>query len=204
MKKTLLLIVVTLSSIAIATAQTSYGLKAGVNLSKFQTTGGNTTFTSDARTSFYVTGYADVPMATNFSIQPGVSLQGKGGSISGEQFFGISETVTDDLMYIEVPVNLLYYAPTGNVGKVFFGAGPYAGFGIRVKTTVGNVSESGSFDDAGLNAFDAGLNFLGGYQFNNGFLISTGYGLGLTNMTKNLDGVSTRNRIWSIGIGFQF
>lgn len=87
-------------------------------------------------------------------------------------------------MYIEVPVNLVYSIPTGNSGNIFLGAGPYAGFGIHGKAKQGNVSESGSFSDADLKTFDAGLNFLGGYKFINGFLINGGYGLGLTNIAK--------------------
>ncbi|TYR33001.1 PorT family protein [Sphingobacterium phlebotomi] len=203
MKRILSFMAVVLCGITAATAQTSYGLKAGVNLAKYKASGGNITFTSDTRTSFYVTGYADITVANNFSIQPGVSFQGKGGTVSGE-FVGVNEKVKEDLMYIEIPVNAVYYIPTGEVGKLFFGAGPYAGLGVRVKTSAGNISESGSFDDAGLNIFDAGLNFLGGYKLNNGFLINIGYGLGLTNMMKDIEGATVKNRVWSIGVGYQF
>ncbi|MGJ1410113.1 porin family protein [Sphingobacterium thalpophilum] len=203
MKRKLLSIAAALCFIVGAKAQTSYGVKAGVNFAKFKVSGGNVTYTSDATTSFYVTGYADIPVAPSFSLQPGVSLQGKGGKASAGEF-GLAEDAKDNLMYIEVPVNLVYYIPTGDAGKVFFGAGPYAGFGIHAKTSQGNLSESGSFSDAGLKTFDAGLNFLGGYKLTNGFLINAGYGLGLTNMYKDIEGATSKNRVFSVGVGYQF
>lgn len=203
MKRKLLSIAAALCFIAGAKAQTSYGLKAGVNFAKFKVSEGNSNYTSDANTSFYITGYADIPVAPSFSVQPGISLQGKGGKVSAGEF-GNEEDAKDNLMYIEVPVNLVYYIPTGDAGKVFFGAGPYAGFGVHAKASQGNYSESGSFGDAGLKTFDAGLNFLGGYKLTNGFLINAGYGLGLTNMYKDIEGVNSKNRVFSVGVGYQF
>lgn len=203
MKKTLLSLVATFCLVAGVKAQTSYGIKAGLNFAKYKVSGGNMSYSSDATTSFYVTGYADLPVSTNLSVQPGISLQGKGGTV-GSGDFGTSQDVKDDLMYIEVPVNFVYSIPTGNTGNIFIGAGPYAGFGIRAKSTQGNLSESVSFGDAGLKNFNAGLNFLTGFKFSNGFLINGGYDLGLTNILKDSGGVSAKTRGFSVGIGYQF
>ena len=197
MKRKLLSIAAALLFVAGAKAQTSYGLKAGVNFAKLIAKGGNINTISNNATNFYVTGYADVPLANSFSIQPGVSLQGKGGK-------DFDDTKLN-LMYIEVPVNFVYSTPTGNSGNVFFGAGPYAGFGIHAKAKSGNISEGMSFSDAGIKTFDAGLNLLAGYKLTNGFLINAGYGLGLTNMAKeSFDGTSVKNRVFSVGVGYQF
>ncbi|MNL20572.1 hypothetical protein D3C87_1418290 [compost metagenome] len=201
MKKTLLSLAATLCVVVSAKAQTSYGLKAGLNFAKVKTTKSNTSFTTDAATTFYVTGYADLPVSNNLSVQPGISLQGKGGAIS-EAY--TDEKTKENLMYIEVPVNFVYSIPTGNTGNIFLGVGPYAGFGIHTKTTQGNFSESRSFSDAGLKNFNAGLNFLTGFKFANGFLINGGYDLGLTNIVKDSGGASAKNRVFSVGVGFQF
>ncbi|WP_282637458.1 porin family protein [Sphingobacterium thalpophilum] len=203
MKRKLLSFAAALCFIAGAKAQTSYGVKAGVNFAKLKASGGSLTYTSDATTSFYVTGYADIPVAPSFSLQPGVSLQGKGGKASAGEF-GLAEDTKDNLMYIEVPVNLVYYIPTGDAGKVFLGAGPYAGFGIHAKTSQGNLGESGSFSDFGYKTFEAGVNFLAGFKLTNGFLINGGYGLGLTNIYKDIEGASLKNRVFSVGVGYQF
>lgn len=206
MKRNLLLLAAALGFASASYAQTSYGLKAGVNFPKISITGDNGgSINGKASTNFYITGYADVNIAHNLSIQPGLSLQGKGSK--GATFGSGEEEVQDDskmsLMYLEVPVNFVYYIPAGS-GNVFLGAGPYAAYGLSAKFSEDGASESGSFDDSGLNAFDGGLNFLGGYKLANGFLFNAGYGLGLANMAKEVEGFSVKNRVLSVGIGFQF
>ncbi|WP_343322370.1 outer membrane beta-barrel protein [Sphingobacterium multivorum] len=131
-------------------------------------------------------------------MQPGGSLQGKGNKINVKDLAEVTggslgiEDSKSQLMYIEVPVNFVYSIPTGNSGSVFLGAGPYAGVGIHAKATRSNESDSGSFNDAGLKTFDAGLNFLAGFKLTNGFLINGGYGLGLTNIVKGAEDSSAR------------
>lgn len=220
MKRKLLSIAAALCFIAGAKAQTSYGFKAGANFAKVKESLKGLSYTSDAATSFYVAGYADLPLANNFSIQPGVSLQGKGRKISVAKLAeiigvsGATGNIKQDFMYIEVPVNFVYSIPTGNSGNVFLGAGPYAGIGIHVKEKRENMSgfdeyggangtDSGSFSDAGLKTFDAGANLLAGFKFANGFLINAGYSLGLTNIAKDSGDSSAKNRIFSVGIGYQ-
>lgn len=203
MKKILLVLAMACFSIAGAKAQTTYGVKAGLNFAKIKMGGGGFSINSDATTSFYVTGYADLPVAGNLTLQPGISLQGKGGTIATGGF-GKYKEIKEDLMFIEVPVNFAYSIPTGNVGNIIIGAGPYAGLGIRAKSTMGNLSESGSFSEAGLRRFAAGFNFSTGFKFSNGFLINGGYDLGLTNILKNSGNVSAKTRGFSAGIGYQF
>lgn len=207
MKRKLLSIAAALCFIAGAKAQTSYGFKAGVNFAKLEMSASNVSISTNSTTSFYVTGYADMPLANNFSIQPGVSLQGKGGTFPNEFVLegGNGDNVKINLMYIEIPVNFVYNIPTGYSGNFFIGAGPYAGIGVHAKAKQGNLSQGSSFSDAGFKTFDAGLNFLGGYKLSNGFLINGGYGLGLTNTAKEtFGGASLKNRVFSVGVGYQF
>ncbi|RKE42685.1 porin family protein [Sphingobacterium detergens] len=193
MKRKLLSIAAALCFIAGAKAQTSYGIKAGLNFPKYTFSGDGGSISSDASTSFYVTGFVDAPIANNFSIQPGLSLQGKGGKSQGEK---------TDLMYLEIPVNFVYYVPAGS-GNLFLGAGPYAGYALSGKAKANGVSVDIEFGDNGMKRFDAGLNFLGGYKLSNGFLINGGYGLGLVDLA-GLDGASLKNRVFSVGVGYQF
>jgi len=194
-------------------AQTTWGLKGGVNLAKY-----SKLENVKNNTSFYVTGFADLPVAPQFSIQPGVSLQGKGAKSdfkeAGENFKN-----TVNVMSIEVPVNAVYYIPAGT-GNVFIGAGPYIGFNVsgKVKTKgqEGGISIDEkhnlkfSGDEKDMNLIDAGANFLLGYKLENGFLINAGYNLGLTNLapkSSDFAGESSAkfsNRVLSFGIGFQF
>jgi opacity protein-like surface antigen len=200
MKKILLSLGAAFLLAAGAQAQTSWGLKAGLNFPKITVSGNGESESSGTSTNFHVTGYASIPAATNFAIQPGLSLQGKGGKADV-----LGEDVTTNLMYLEVPVNAVYYIPTGYTGSVFVGAGPYAGLGLSGKVKGGDESmdiEFGSNADE-MKRFDWGFNFLLGYKLNNGFLINGGYGLGLGNLS-NVDGITSNNRVFSVGIGYEF
>lgn len=209
MKKILLSFGAVLLMAAGAQAQTGYGLKAGVNLGEYS----NMPSGQSVNTSFYVTGYADLPVSPNFSIQPGVSLQGKGNKYKTEFGNVANAEVTRNVMSIEIPVNAVYYIPTGDAGKVFLGAGPYIGFNVSGKDKLkGNVAGytgetdwtlKMSGDNKSLNVVDAGLNFMLGYKFNNGFLLNGGYNLGLTDINAVNTGTQS-NRVWQFGVGFQF
>lgn len=205
MKKILLSLGAAVALAGAASAQTSYGLKAGVNLNKISNYGDN----QSNATSFHVTGFADIPVAPSFSIQPGVSLQGKGTKYDAT-VAGITGEATLNTMSIEIPVNAVYYIPAGT-GDVFLGAGPYVGFNVsgKVKGSIeGNefINQDLSFsgDNKDMNVVDAGVNFLGGYKFGNGLLLNAGYGLGLTNLNPHDAGSSFSNRVLSFGVGFQF
>lgn len=187
-----------------------YGIKAGVNFPSYSY--GNSSDLSDTKstTNFHVTGYLDAPVTSNFYIQPGVSLQGKGAKLIESDALGGSE-VSQNTMWLEVPVNFVGKFPAGS-GNFFVGAGPYIGFGLSGKNKYSvregsNVTER-EFKfgkDETLKGTDFGVNFLAGYKLGNGLLINAGYGLGLTNIAGDANGWSDniKNRVWTVGIGFE-
>lgn len=203
MKKILFALCATAGLAFSSHAQVSYGLKAGLNVPTFTISSGNVSFTSDASTSFHITGYVDAPIARNFSFQPGLSVQGKGGKIGRDLIDGDFDDITLNLMYLEIPANFVYYIPTGHSGDLFVGAGPYAAYALSLRARMGSVSEKGNFEENGLKRFDAGVNFLLGYKLYNGLLFNAGYALGLANITEE-NNVSWKNRAWQFGVGFQF
>ncbi|HCN83951.1 MAG TPA: PorT family protein, partial [Sphingobacteriaceae bacterium] len=175
MKKLLIVAVASLMGSA-AFAQTSasathFGLKAGINLPKYSF-GQNDAANNETNTTvnFHVTGYLDAPLGSMFSIQPGISLQGKGG-----EFFDNGTTqVKQNTLWIEVPVNFVAKFPVSGT-NFFLGAGPYAAAGIAGQnklTTSGSSTESdvkfGDQSGDDLKGMDFGLNFLGGVQLNSG------------------------------------
>src|SRR5690606_30119215 len=178
-----------------AQAQVSYGIKAGVNLGKYSNVDESMEDYVKMNPSFYVTGYADLSVAPNFSIQPGISLQGKGAKIK-ESEGGASVSMSQNVMSIEIPVNAVYSIPTGDAGSVFLGAGPYVGYAISGKnkpkwsgsddgeefdSASGSISTDIDFSgaDKHMKAFDPAVDFRAGFKLSNGFLINAGYGLGL-------------------------
>src|SRR5690606_22067268 len=186
MKKILLSLGAAILFVAGAQAQTGYGLKAGVNLGKFSNVAENMQDYQKNNVSFYLTGFADLPVAPQFSIQPGISLQGKGAKYEGtDADLDVSGSVSTNLMSIEIPVNAVYYIPAGT-GNVFLGAGPYVGFNVsgqnKVEGTWGDFAGSGEGDiefgsgDGEMKRVEAGANFMAGYKMSNGFLINAGYG----------------------------
>src|SRR5690606_13462353 len=91
-----------------------FGIKAGVSFPKYNFSGGNTTIETDASTNFHVTAFLDAPIFTDYLyVQPGVSLQGKGAKFGEGSFFGEDYKVTQNTMWLEVPVNIVAKAPTG-------------------------------------------------------------------------------------------
>lgn len=198
MKKVLLTLSVAFLTVVGAQAQTAFGLKAGVNFPKLSYSGGNSEYSTDASTNFYVSGYANLHTSPNFAIQPGVSLQGKGGKVD------LANTTTN-LMSIEIPVNAVYYIPTGASSSIFLGAGPYVGFNVAGQNKTGDIKTDIDFG-SGIDetkVVDYGANFQAGFKFNNGFLINGGYNLGMANLL-NTDNLKAKNRVWSVGVGFEF
>lgn len=191
---------------------TKWGLKAGVNLAKYSFgKEDDDNPTTENNTNFHVTGYVDLPISNMFSVQPGLSLQGKGGETSTSLV-----TAKVSTMNIEVPVNLVGKIPVGMGGtNIFLGAGPYASYAIAGEQKIIENSSNSSVtsdlnfgNDNGddLKAADFGVNFLGGVQLSNGFNIGAGYGLGLTDLRPKGDGGEGQinNRVLSFSVGFAF
>lgn len=106
MKKVLLWAILCGFAIPGAMAQTGFGLKAGVNMAKM-TIEVEKGVKTPSHVTYFVTAFADLPLADQFSIQPGLSLQGKGAKASIKE--GENEaSVRTNLMAIEIPVNAVY------------------------------------------------------------------------------------------------
>ncbi|WP_313268456.1 porin family protein [Sphingobacterium sp.] len=203
MKKLLLSAAILFGSLgAFAQGGLGYGLRAGVNIPKYSIGNGST----ESNTGFFVTGYLDAPVSPYFSVQPGLSLQNKGGKWKPTS----SSETKESVMSLDIPVNLVAKLPTGGSGNFFIGAGPYVGFGLSGKRK-GEVLDGAVKGDRDINfgsdasddlkRTDFGINFLAGYQLTNGFQINAGYGLGLTNLDPKANSTA-KNRVWSVGIGF--
>lgn len=194
-------------------AQISYGVKAGLNLANYSQVADVLQKYQKNNLSYFVTAYADFPITSQFSIQPGISLQGKGTKYSGEAE-GLEFALTQNVMSLEIPLNAVYYFQT-EPGQLFIGAGPYIGFNVSGKQHgegalnqmfTGNSTRKMTFsgEDRQMNLIDAGLNFSVGYILNNGILFHVGYGLGLSNLSPDKDQKNSSNRVINFGIGFQF
>lgn len=214
MKKLYSLILACLLSAVVMAQSTSkssnsgvkFGIKAGVNFAKIAYSGEDDEDTDGykAQTSFQFGGYADIPVGTSFSIQPGLTLSGKGEKYE-ESETGYSYKESVNIMYLEIPVNAVY-----KIGGIYLGAGPYAAFALSGKYKVEETDEPkveddikfGSDEDQ-MKGTDFGVNFLAGYELTNGLNFGVNYGLGLSNLSNSNDG-KAKNSVFSVTVGFSF
>ncbi len=203
-------------------AQARIGIKGGVNFADMTYEPKNETEgTPDANslTSFHAGIIVDLPLVQGLALQPGVMLSGKGSKVEyNSSAFG-RYTAKVNPLYIEVPVNLLFKPAIGAGTHLYFGAGPYFGFGVGGKASYSyeNTPIGDGYADHSLNygndngddlkATDVGANILAGFEFSNGLLVGAQYGLSFTNNASNGDDNATkilRNKVLGISVGYLF
>lgn len=182
----------------------TFGIRAGVN---FQNLNGKNVLgdklDNKLKTGFHVGANAEIPVATDFYLQPGVLF-----STKGAKYDAVDDSKVN-LSYIEVPVNFIYKPVLGD-GKLLLGFGPYAAFAVSGNFKVGDNKTDlnfGSNDDDDLKGFDAGANFLAGYEFSNKLSFQLNAGLGLLNIANRTDGDTksvTKNTGFGVSLGYRF
>ena len=217
--KKLVLSLLTVAGLGFATsAQTNkpviFGVKAGVAFPNMTISSGNASVSFDAKTSYYVGGTAEFVLSDVISIQPGLTFINKGTKFASGDFdfdgndISTTDEATLNFKYLELPVNLLANFKVGNAGKIFLGAGPYFAYVLSANGKYGSIKEDIKFgeSESEFKRTDFGLNFLAGYQLNNGFNIHAGYGLGLSSIADSdlSDEITFKNKVFSVGVGFSF
>jgi len=192
-----------ITTASFAQSNISFGVRAGVN---FQNLTGKDPdgdkYSNKLIPGFNVGGNVEIPVATDFYLQPGLLFTTKGAK--SKSALNWKETIS----YIEIPVNFLYKPVLGD-GKLLLGFGPYAAFGVGGKYKVGSTSTSikfGSNPDE-IKRFDAGANLLAGYEFSNKLSFQLNAGLGLVNLANREQGdskSSLKNTGFGISAGYRF
>jgi len=192
-----ILVVITLVLSATYTqAQTRFGIKGGLNFSTIAISGGGTTTTPDSKIGFNLGAISEIPLATDFYLQPGLLFSTKG--------YKIGSNLSVSTNNIEIPINALYKLNAGSV-KVLGFAGPYIGYAVSGKGKYEGISSDIKFsgDNKVMNAFDLGLNFGAGVEISN-FQITAQYGLGLTNLAVNSDSFTMKNKVFGVSVAYLF
>jgi hypothetical protein len=219
MKIKALLLALTIVALALQTnAQetTTFGVRAGVN---FQNITGKDYLDDDLdnkiKTGFHIGFNAEIPVATDFYVQPGVLFSTKGAANKDD------DDIKLNLSYIEVPINFLY-KPVLGTGKLLLGIGPYIAFGIGGKFNDVNgkeldlkfenkISQSQAADPTVVytRSIDAGGNLLAGYEFSNKFSAQLNAQLGLLKVNPEIEGISNDKTKWKntgfgVSLGYRF
>lgn len=209
-----------LSAKAQETPGTTFGVRAGVN---FQNINGkdflDKKLDNKIKTGFNVGVNAEIPIASEFYLQPGVLFTTKGAKSKDDKDAKVN------LSYIEVPINFLYKPELG-MGKLLLGIGPYIAFGIGGKVSNADGKETdveftkevsaanySAATSQGLfpyfKRFDAGGNLLVGYEFSNNFSFQLNAQLGMININSDIEGVSNddtkfKNTGFGLSVGYRF
>jgi hypothetical protein len=203
------------------TPGTTFGVRAGVN---FQNINGKDVFDkkldNKIKTGFNVGVNAEIPIASEFYLQPGVLFTTKGAKDKDDADIKVN------LSYIEVPINFLYKPELG-VGKLLLGIGPYIAFGIGGKVSNADGKEtdveftkevsaanysaavSAGYPPPYFKRFDAGGNLLVGYEFSNNFSFQLNAQLGMININSDIKDVSGddtkfKNTGFGLSVGYRF
>jgi len=225
MKTKALLLAMTTTAFALGakaqeTPGTTFGIRAGVN---FQNINGRDLFDekleNKIKTGFHVGVNAEIPIATDFYLQPGVLFTTKGAKSKDD------DDIKVNLSYIEVPINFLYKPELG-MGKLLLGIGPYIAFGIGGKVSNADGKETDveftkevsaqNFSTAAalgyypyFKRFDAGGNLLVGYEFSNNFSVQLNAQLGMLNINSDIKDISDddtkfKNTGFGVSVGYRF
>lgn len=212
-----------------ASAQVSFGIKGGFNLSNIKLSESGLSISPKDLAGYHVGVIADIPLVSNLYLQPGLFASRKGFDFSmSESYQGyvypdVNRDVSVDLaakpLYLEMPLLLSFRLPVNTGLSLALEAGPYAAYGIGgdvvIKASYGGTEvlneKQDFFKDSQINRFDAGAQIgLGLYVGR--FLFSAGYQMGLVNLAMKEVGSElvlepdskavNRNLIISAGIRF--
>jgi hypothetical protein len=195
-----------------------YGIKAGVNFSKYHFSSSTAGFheTHSNIRNFYLAGYRDLSLSSRISVQSGLSIQGKGSSMFIPDHIELGDIMVSarhlrqTTVWLEVPINFVLSLPSRRI-DYFVGAGPYAAAALAGRneytSSKGEITRKKldffPFFQGDLESFDFGANFIGGLQLKQGYAVSAGYGLGLVNVS----GIRMKrynSRVLSFAVGYSF
>lgn len=227
MKKLILGVALTAGSLAFAQTTGSssspvrFGIKGGMNVASLSKDA--SLEDQKSKIGFNAGVFANIPLASSFSVQPEVLYSQYGAKVkSTDEFTALGtttrnvESYSTHLDYIAVPVMFQY----NFVPNFYVEAGPEFGFLVSAKnkgdrtTTVtngsGTTTSSASYTDDinkdNLNTFNFGIGLGAGYYFTDNLGITARYVAGVTDVAKNRPNGSdaTKNNTFQVGLAYKF
>ncbi|REC42912.1 porin family protein [Chryseobacterium pennipullorum] len=208
MKKLILGLAVTASTFAFAQQTPSsnpvtFGVKGGMNVSSLSKDSGLDD--QKSKIGFNAGVFANIPVATSFSVQPEV-IYSQYGNKSNFTALGTKYSASTKLDYIAVPVMFQYNA----LPNLYLEAGPEFGFMVSAKNKLknesnGDSSTSDNYKD-NFNTFNFGIGLGAGYYFTPNLGITARYVAGLTDIAKNRPSGAdaVRNNVFQVGLAYKF
>lgn len=197
-----------------ALGRTSFGLRVGVNFQNLNgKDDGGDDLDNKMKVGFNIGANAEVPIAQDFYLQPGLLFSTKGAKLDDDADAKIN------LSYLEIPVNLVYKPVLGE-GNLLLGFGPYLAFAVGGKVKFGDTDTDIEFEKEisqaqavsptpYLRRMDAGANLLVGYELSSRISAQLNAQLGLVNINPKVTGADdddsrTKNTGFGVSIGYRF
>ncbi len=198
--KRILFIFIAVFMFSFANAQDiSFGLKAGLNLTNMHSSNSDFNNAVSGRTAFHVGAVAEFAFSDQFSLQPEVLYTSLGSDIDYGSESRVSDTQKSIIgNYLAIPVMVKYYVADG----FSLEAGPQIGFLLSAKAKTGSqeLDAKDAFESTDFSAV-----FGAGYKMENGLFFNARYGLGLSNISKEVsDGDWVKNNVFQFSVGFMF
>ena len=214
MKKLILGLALTAGTFAFAqqTGNTSsnpvtFGVKGGMNVSSLSN--GADLSDSKSKIGFNAGVFANIPLASSFSVQPEVIYNDLGSKVTREYTVlgnNYKSEYSRNLGYVAVPVMFQYNATP----EFFLEAGPEFGFlvsandKLKSSTNSSNNTQVSSLNKNDFQTFNFGIGIGAGYYFTPSLGITARYTAGLTDIYKNNSGDAVRNNVFQVGLAYKF
>lgn len=213
---TKIFLVTVISSFCLNLSAQTIGIKAGLSMANMLAKNDDDTFSEDykMKTGFHIGATVDVPFTDLLSFQTGLLLNSKGLKIK-EKEDGVDYKATLNLMYIDIPLNVVANYEVQDGVNIFGALGPYVGFGItgKYKTTAefegeketetDDVKWGTNKEEDDFKRLDLGFTIGAGVEVSS---ISAGlyYDLGLANISPySENGYKENNRVLRLTLGYK-
>lgn len=175
-------------------AKVNFGVKGGVNLTKFSMS--KDIYKADNRNGFYVGPTVHVPLLLGLGLDA--------SALYDQRSVEIAEGLTTRQRQIAIPVNVRYGVGVGNWLKVFAYAGPQVGFNLNKKDS--DDSYTAVFKESVFSVnLGAGVTFFKHLQVNANYNVACG------KTCEVFDNLDLANRIsngrynaWQLGLAYWF
>ncbi|PZF73111.1 porin family protein [Taibaiella soli] len=192
------------------------GPEAGINFTDIWLKANGNKYSSSMSPGLKIGGVVDFGFNKLISFQPGLFFTQKGATTtlasynSSGAYVSVKRKIR--MNYIEVPLNVLFKLGYSHEGHFEVGGGPYVAFAVGGKVklkysepatgTTQETTNSLNIGDAAtddVKSMDAGINFVGGYQWKAGVILRAQLAFGVPNILP--EGNSDNHmRNWGFGV----
>jgi hypothetical protein len=179
-------------------AQSGFGIRAGVNIANQSFEGGGFSIKPDSKVGFDVAILYNAAFPGGFAIQPEVHFAQAGFKLD----LGTIGSGDAELNYIQIPILFKYdlLSANDNLALSPF-VGPYVSVGVSGKQGDIDIEFDGDYKRLDYGAVLGAM-----IRFTPGFFIDARYNIGLANVSdaQDVDDVKIKNEILGFGVGFIF